>query len=307
MLPCRSKNVSTGRALLVSCGAIALCWGLVGCASQDKTPATATDLAANSEVLQEKAVPDGAFREHVLARCLEPENVPAATEKYLAQCAAMFREGSGSDGMIEMEIGLSSGHRHPLMLMTLGQLYLLAGQGNPDLLPVEGPAADLGSYDLNKPRLLKRANNLLKEALVERPNDAAIDYLLADVARTGGNMQEAAAWMQSAHQKCTGGRSFRMLRMYQQLYEYPPRHSGGPAPEYPQAAVNAGVSGDVILDLLLSPAGEVRQYEVVASPGKTLTSAAWQSLQKGEFEAARVGKYGVWSWLRVTTAFNLSS
>ena len=38
--------------------------------------------------------------------------------------------------MIEMEMGLEAGYRHPLMLLTLGQLYLMAGQGDPDLLPV---------------------------------------------------------------------------------------------------------------------------------------------------------------------------
>lgn len=284
-----------------------ICLGVVGCASSNKAPRSAADPAAISGAMKEIVAPDGVFREHVLTRCLVPEDVPTATEKYLAACAAMFREGSGSDGMIEMELGLSSGHRHPLMLMTLGQLYLLAGQGNPDLLPVEGPAADLGSYALNKPRLLARAKKLLDEAGEGRPDDGAVDYLLADVARAGGKLDEASAWTLSAQQKCTGGRSFRMLRMYQQLYEYPPRHRGGPAPEYPQAAVNAGVAGEVVLDLLLSPAGEVRQYEVVASPGKSLTRAAWQSLQNGDFEAARVGKYGVWSWLRVTTAFNLTS
>ncbi len=61
----------------------------------------------------------------------------------------------------------------------------------------------------------------------------------------------------------------------------------------------------MILDLLLSPGGEVRQYEVVKSPAKALTRAAWQSLHRGRFEAASIGKYAVWSWLRVTTSFNL--
>jgi TonB family protein len=69
--------------------------------------------------------------------------------------------------------------------------------------------------------------------------------------------------------------------------------------------LNKGVEGDVVLDILLSPAGEVRQFVVVESPGESLTRAAEASLRKGRFEAARVGKYAIWSWLRVTTAFNL--
>ncbi|MFT5316416.1 MAG: TonB family protein [Candidatus Krumholzibacteriia bacterium] len=278
--------------------------GLAGCAGNKSEPQAIEQVAP--EGMQEKTVPESSFREHVLKRCQKPDEVPVAVEKYLGTCAAMFREGSGSDGMIEMELGLSSGHRHPLMLMTLGQLYLLAGQGNPDLLPVEGPAADLGSYQKNKPRLLNRARRLLEEAREKRPEDAAIDYLLADVARAGEDMTKAHDLSTSAYDKCTGGRSFRMMRMYQQLYEYPAKHRGGPSPEYPQAAVNAGIEGEVVLDLLLSPAGVVQQYVVIESPTKSLTKAAWQSLQNGQFEAARVGKYAVWSWLRVTTSFTLS-
>ena len=181
----------------------------------------------------------------------------------------------------------------------------MAGQGNPDLLPGEGPAADVGSYARNKPRLLNRARELLTEALELRPDDAAVDYLLADVARAAGEAEQAAFLVASGQAKCTGGRSFRILQMYQDLYQHPPKYLGGPAPEYPQAAVNKGLGGDVILDLLLDPAGEVRQYAVVKSPEKSLSEASWRSLRQGRFEAARVGKYPVWSWLRVTTSFHL--
>lgn len=256
-------------------------------------------------LLNEQVVRDGVFRQHVLARCLVKDDVPRVVERYLGTCSEYFRDGSGSDGMIELEIGLREGHRDPLLLMTLGQLYLLAGQGDPDLLPVEGPAADVGDYTRNKPRLLGRARRLLGEAAGKRPDDAAIDYLLADVARTWGEVSLADSLVLSAHEKCTGGRSFGILQLYQELYQHPPKFLGGPAPEYPQAEAAKGLGGDVVLDLLLSPGGEVRQYEVVESPSKALTSAAWQSLRRGRFEAARVGKYAVWSWLRVTTSFNL--
>ncbi len=254
---------------------------------------------------RETPAPDSDFREHRLARCTEDLNVSRAVERYLGTCSEYFRDGSGSDGMIEMEMGLEAGHRHSLMFLTLGQLYLLAGQGNPDLLPVEGPAADQGSYDLNKPRLLNRARDLLKRALIERPDDAAVDYLLADVARTAGETENAAALVARGTKKCTGGRSFRILQMYQELYRHPPRYLGGPGPVFPQTAINNGYGGEVVLDLLLSPAGEVRQFEVVRSPAESLTKSAQESLQEGRFEPARIGKYGVWAWLRVTTAFTL--
>ena len=278
--------------------------GLVGCASSP-APTPVKKAPAATGMMQETPVPDGTFREHRLARCNDDVNVPRTVERYLGTCSEFFRDGSGSDGMIEMEMGLNQGHRHSLMLLTLGQMYLLAGQGNPDLLPVEGPVADLGSYKLNKPRLLGRARELLTEALGKRPEDAAVDYLLADVARTSGDMEEAERLTASGQKKCTGGRSFGTLLMYQELYEHPPRYLGGPGPVFPQTAVNKGIGGDVVLDLLLSPAGEVRQYVVVQSPADSLTKAAWQSLRQGRFEAASIGKYGVWSWLRVTTAFNL--
>lgn len=280
--------------------------GLAGCATAPGPQTDPVPTAGPVELLQEKVVADGVFREHRLARCQEDIGVPRKVEQYLGTCSEFFREGSGSDGMIEMELGLQAGHRHSLMLMTLGQLYLLAGQGNPDLLPVEGPAADLGSYELNKPRLLGRARQLLQEALAGRPDDAAVDYLLADVARAGGDLATAETLVRRGAQKCTGGRSFRILQQYQELYQHPPKHRGGPAPEFPQSAVNKGIGGDVVLDLLISPAGEVRQYVVVQSPAESLTKAAWQSLRQGRFEAASVGKYAVWSWLRVTTAFNLT-
>ncbi len=278
-----------------------------GCASGPGRPPEKSPASPAGGGMREQVVPEGVFREHILARCVREDPVPSVVERYLGISSEYFREGSGSDGMIELELGLAAGHRHPLLLMTLGQLYLLAGQGNPDLLPVEGPAADVGSYEQNKPRLLGRARQLLAEAVRKRPDDAALDYLLADVARTLGETARADSLVARGHGKCTGGRSFRILQLYQELYRHPPRYLGGPAPEFPQVAVDKGIGGDVVLDLLLSPAGEVRQYEVVESPSAALSKAAWQSLRAGRFEAASVGKYAVWSWLRVTTSFNLRS
>jgi len=262
-------------------------------------------LPAGWEDLRETPVPEGKWRAHRLAECREDTDVPQVVERYLGICSEYFREGSGSDGMIEMELGIEEGHRHSLMLLTLGQLYLMAGQGDPDLLPVEGPAADVGDWGRNRTRLLRRAAGLLQEAAETRLDDAAVDYLLADVARARGDQARAAELGASGMLKCTGGRSFGILWQYQKLNNYSPRYLGGSSPEFPQAALNKGVEGDVILDILLSPAGEVRQFAVVESPGESLTRAAEASLRKGRFEAARVGKYPIWSWLRVTTAFNL--
>jgi len=255
--------------------------------------------------MHETPVPDGDWREHRLAGCAEDVDVPTAVERDLGLCSEYFRGGSGSDAMIEMEMALEAGRRHSLTLLTLGQLYLMAGQGRPELLPVEGPAADTGDWKRNQRRLLGRARELLTEAAGDRPDDAAVDYLLADVARAAGDTAAAAARMRSGMEKCTGGRSFRILRQYQELYRYPARYRGGPSPTYPDAAARQGVSGDAVCDLLLDPAGRVRQVVVVEAPAPSLARAAEKSLRAGDFEASRIGKYPVWSWLRVTTAFNL--
>ncbi|MEN8007263.1 MAG: energy transducer TonB [Candidatus Krumholzibacteriota bacterium] len=299
---CRRIPVPTtlGLVLLIALGACAPGPPKAGDEGPVAKPVVSGDL-------KETPVPEGKWRPHRLADCREDLDVPTVVERYLGICSEYFRDGSGSDGMIEMELGLAAGHRHSLMLLTLGQLYLLAGQGDPDLLPVEGPAADVGNWKRNKARLLGRAEKLLLEAGTTRLDDATVDYLLADVARAGGEADRAAALVAAGLEKCTGGRTFGILWQYQQLNKYPPRFKGGPSPEFPRSAVDKGIGGDVVLDVLLSPSGEVRQVAVVESPARSLTESASASLRKGEFEAARVGKYPIWAWLRVTTSFNLEN
>ena len=219
---------------------------------------------------------------------------------------SFYSDGSGSDGMIEMELCLERGIDHPLVRLTLAQLYLMAGQGEPNLLPVEGPAADTGDWHRNRRRLLQRARTLLESVGADRPDDAAVDYLLADVARAEGDVAGAADLEAHGYDKCTGGVSFDLLRRYQDLNRYPARLLALPTPEYPQAAVEANLSGPVVLDLLLDPAGRVRQTVTVRSPGRALTDAAVAAFRDGGYEPARIGKYPVWAWLRVTTSFNLS-
>jgi hypothetical protein len=279
---------------------------VVSCAAPPPEPETETAIESSVPgVMNEDPVPEGPWREHRLSGCTEDVDVPREVEKYLGICSEYFRDGSGSDAMIEMEMGLEAGHRHSLMYLTLGQLYLMAGQGRPELLPVEGPAADTGDWETNKTRLLSRARTLLEEARRTRTDDAAVEYLLADVARAEGDPAEAEARMSAGRAECTGGRSFRILRQYQDLNRYPAKYLGGNSPVYPPEAVRKGLSGDVVLDLLLDPSGEVRQVVAVSTPGSSLTRAAETSLRSGNFEVARIGKYPIWSWLRVTTAFNL--
>ncbi len=256
--------------------------------------------------LAEIPEPDGPWREHRLARCPADVVAPPAVETELGLCSELFRSNSGSDGMIELELTMVETARHPWVLLTLGQLYLMAGQGVPELLPSEGPAAETGDWPRDQVRLLGRARALLEEAGRSLPDEAAVDYLLADVARAGGDLEGAAELVARGLDKCTGGRAFRIMQMYQDLNLYPAELLATPPPAYPQEAIAAGISGKVRLDLLLDPAGQVRQVVVVATPAPELAAAAAEAFRASSFAPARVGKYPVWAWLQVATNFRLS-
>jgi TonB family protein len=288
--------------------AMALLLLLSGCAATGPAPSRqsgTTDPLAFPGSFHETPAPEANWRGHQFAACSRDESAPAKVESLLALCGEFFREGSGSDGMIELEMALEEGVRHPLLDLTLGQLYLLAGQGEPALLPAEGPAADVGDWQRNRVRLLGRSRDLLERAALGLPDDGAVDYLLADVERAAGNQEKAAVYQMRARDKCTAGRGMAILRQYQILNRYPAKYLGGASPEYPAEAVESRISGDVTLDLLLDPHGRIRQGVQVSSPAEALSVAAFNALRQANFEAARVGKYTVWCWLRVTIAFNL--
>jgi len=212
--------------------------------------------------------------------------------------------GEGGDAVVELELHLAATRRDEgLVLLTLGLLYVLAGQGEPSIQPREGPAAVSGDWSVDRPRLLARAEALLNEAAVLRPDDALVDHLLADAARGRGEMETAAALVERGLGKCTLTASTEVLLRYRELGPHPARQTGDIALEYPAAAARDGVSGEVVLDLLVSPAGGVHQVTVVASPDRRLSAAAAEALGRVDFAPGRIGKYPVWSWARVTVAF----
>jgi len=256
--------------------------------------------------LHESPGPVAGWRGHQLSRCPEEPAPPAAVRQELDLCWDLFHEGSGSDGMVELETTMGRTGRHPLVLLTLAQLYVMAGQGVPELLPTEGLAADTGDWGRNRVRLLARARSLLAEAGRERPDDAAVDYLLADAARAGGEFAVADSLVLSAAEKCTGGAGLDIMRRYQDLNRYPAELRRTPPPDYPRGSLEKGVAGKVVLDLLLDPEGDVRQVVTVSTPAADLAGAAAAAFRASEFAPARVGKYPVWSWLRVATNFRLA-
>jgi len=257
--------------------------------------------------MAELPVPDGPWRSHLLSRCRdESERLPTASEKALATCAELFRLREGSDAIMTLELSLVEDSRAGLVLLTLAQLYLMAGQGEPELLPSEGPAADVGHWERNQDRLLKRADELLHEAAGLRPDDGVIDFLLADVARARGDTTTAWRAFRAGRGKCSLSRSIEILREYQDLRLRAARVVEPVAPEYPAEAVRRRVTGEVELDLLIDPAGRVVQVVEVVDPDPDLTAAAAAALRRSVFEPARVGKYPIWSWLRVPTRFSLT-
>ena len=305
--PWRPKGtVVAGLALLVGLAGCATAPGPVSTVVAPSLPVPA-DPAPGLPDLTESPAPAGAWREHRLARCREDVDIPPAVEQLLALSSEFYREGAGRDGLVELELAYAEGQKHPLVLLTMGQLYLLAGQGEASLLPNEGPARDVGSWALNQPRLLGRARALIEAAGQAWSGDAGIDYLLADVHRAAGDTLTAAALVSGAAGKCTGGRSFRTMQLYQRLRRIPARHEGGPPPVYPAECLERREQGEVVVDLLLSPSAEVRQAHIVSGPSPALATAAAACLRQGRFTPSLLGTYPVWSWLRVTVAFRLES
>ncbi|MCP4574210.1 MAG: energy transducer TonB [bacterium] len=304
MRPMERRRPNTCRTHLVT--ALLLLAVLASCAPPPPPATAPVPVPCPASGLAEVPAPNEGWRGHVLARCVPEPGVPAEVERLLGLCSNYFREGSGSDGMTELELALERGERHPLVLMALGQLYVMAGQGEPALLPNEGPAADTGNWESNRLRLLARAGALLEEAGRSRPDDAAVDYLLADAARAGRAFGRADELADRGRGKCTGGRGFALLQLYQQLHRYPAKLTACGSPDYPRSALARRITGVVTIDLLLDPDGAPRQTVAVASPDAALTAAAEKVFRAASYDPARLGKYPVWAWLRVSTTFRLT-
>lgn len=304
----RNRPLSSWQAWLLSTGAGGIALLLTGCATTEQQPRTPPPPAPPVPVVQwqEEPVPDGPWRPHLLKRCRGADILPPLAEQALNECWDLWSNREGSDAIMVLELHLQDNETEGLVLLALAQLYLLAGQGVPRAMPREGPAADLGDWPRSRARVLDRAEFLLKQAVALRPDDGAVEYLLADVARARGDSVRAQRAQQAGLAKCSQTRSFELLRQYQELNLYQPKGLEPAEPVYPEEASRTGLQGKVVLDLLISPAGEVLQVESVASPGASLTAAAAAALRQVRFAPARVGKYPIWSWYRVPVQFRLS-
>jgi TonB family protein len=291
--------------LAAALGSLALWLPGGGCAPPPP-PGVSQPPAPPPAVWQERPGPDGPWRPALLQRCQGSDATSLPAERALAVCFDLFTAREGSDAIMGLELYLQEHAPDGLVLLALGQLYLMAGQGEPELLPREGPAADVGDWVRNRRRLLGRAEALLAEAGGQRPDDSVADYLLGDVARARGDTAAAHTAWERGLAKCSRPRSFDLLRDYQMLQPRAARLTASVAPDYPLEALQQGITGEVVLDLLVSPHGEVVQFVTVSSPDPALTAAAGQALLQARCEPARLGKYPLWSWLRVPTQFSLA-
>ena len=258
------------------------------------------------EAWRESPAPEGDWRPHVLARCRRADEAPPAVERALGFAWDLYRnKRAGSDAIMELEICLRAHPRDGLLLVTLGQMYLLGARGERALVPREGPAAATRQWSRTRERLLDRAESLLREARTVRPDDGSVEYLFSDLSTTRGDTTAAALLLAEGTRKCLLPRSLEILRRYQGLQGRPARLVSRVAPDFPVEAGREGKSGVVELDLLIDPAGFVVQTVTVASPDSRLTTAAAAALLAARFEPARLGEYPVWSWLRLPVPFKI--
>ncbi len=285
------------RFFLALAGLIAV--AAVGCAPP---PSTTTD--ATTPSTREVPPPDGPWRPHLLRSCADLDTRPLDTVSRQALDTAwdLFRSGEGADAVAELEFHLEERPRPGgLVLLTLAQLYVMAGQGVPDVAPREGPAASDGDWDADRERYLTRALDVLDRCRSRRPDDAVVDYLAGDAERARGRMEEAAELVASARRKCSYPASFEILRRYQDLQHVPATQETPVSPVWPSGVTRGG---EVVLDLLIAPDGRVAQVETVRRPGRLLGEAAAAAFADAGFEPARVGKYELWSWQRVIVDFH---
>jgi len=274
---------------------------MMGCAAKGPT----SEIPAPTQPMERREVPppDSSWRPYVLLKCagLEERRRSRSEDRALATAWDLFDAGEGADAIAELELHLEE-HPRPggLVLLTLAQLYVMAGQGEPDLVPREGPAADTGDWKRNKSRFLARAETLINRCRTLRPDDAVVDYLLGDCLRARGDFEKADDAVAAARSGCSFTASFDLLRRYQGLGRISPEQATPASPKWP-AGVTKG--GEVELDLLIAPDGRIHQIDVVKRPGRLLGEAAAEAYRDVRFKPARVGKYEIWAWQRTSVLF----
>ena len=250
---------------------------------------------------------DADWRPHMLARC-EPHAPLRGPDREVAdEALELFGLGNGGDGIVVLEAALQRPGREPWLPLLAAQIYIMAGQGEPHCQPSAGPAPATGDWPRDRTRWLDRAQRLLDRVEAAWPDDGLVDFLRADAARAAGDQETAANQDLRGRGKCTHMASMDLVAGMRDLGRKPPRVIAPIVPTYPKEAVRARVQGEVILDLLIDPQGRATEAVVVGRADRRLAEAARAAARDGGYQAAMVGYYPVWSWLRVPVRFTLDN
>lgn len=255
----------------------------------------------------ERAPPDGLWRPHRLARCPEHPRPRGEAESAFDEARRLFDLGNGGDAAVVLELAIDAHAGHPWLLLLLAQIYLLAGQGEVHCQPAAGPLAPTGDWERDRRRLLGRAGDLLERLERSWSDDGLVDFLRADVARALDDQAAAAEHDFRGRGKCTHLESLDLLQAMRGLLQRPADVAAPIVPIYPEAAARRRIQGEVILDLLVDPFGRAVAARQVGRADPLLAEAALLAAPDGGFQAARVGYYPVWSWLRVPIRFRLEN
>jgi len=253
----------------------------------------------------EEPGPDGLWRPHTLSRCPTHEVVKGNARECFEEALELFDLENGGDGVVVLELGLRQDPGNPWLMLLLAQLYLLAGQGELHCQPSTGPTAPTGDGFADQKRLFMRANELLTELSEIWTDDSVIDFLRADLYRILGEQDLAAELDFQGRTKCSHLESLNLLQRVRALERKPARVVAPISPEYPEECVRKGIQGEVVLDLLIDPQGRVIEAVLVRHVDERLVVAAKVAAEIAGYQAAQLGPYPIWAWLRVPMRFNL--
>ena len=97
-----------------------------------------------------------------------------------------------------------------------------------------------------------------------------------------------------------------MFFTVQARVDAPPRPKRAIRPDYPKGSRQRGEQGDVVVEMMVNPQGEVDEATVVSSSGFVeLDEAALRAVRFAKFTPARSGGETVASIARITLAFKL--
>jgi TonB family protein len=255
----------------------------------------------------EKPPPDSDWRLHRLSRCAPHAPVFPDSRAAMEEALELVRLDNGGDAMAVLEAALAEEGARPWLRLLLAQLYVLAGQGEPHCRPLEGPAAATGDWPRDRMRWLQRADELLVSLTAIWPDDSLVDFLRADAARAAGDPEAAAEHDFRGRGKCSYRQSLQLVQSLRDLRPRPPQVLEPIVPEYPSECARRGIEGLVVLDLLIDPQGRAVEVVVIGRADRRLAAAAREAAAGGGYQAAQLGYYPVWSWLRVPVQFTLEN